>query len=182
MGILDNLTGGGTAFSTEQITGQADDGVGGQPVPTDYRIGTFDTFGGSVQAGKDVEIAHKRVDADTKARWGYGVSSRPENQGYLYVDLQSSTPNPVHGTIKFYIESSTRRTSKFVRSFDTERLAASKTNRDNMTPLPLQKDVTATEDSYLVVYLNADASNTDQNVDSGQSEAIIPVTEYDLSG
>lgn len=174
------LGSGGSSFSVEQITGQPDDGVGGKPVPQDYGIGNFDSFGGDVQAGKEVEIAKRKVDADTKTRWGYGTSARPENQGYLYVDLKSGTPNPVEGIIKFFVESPTRRTSHFVRSFDTTRLDASKTDRTMMVPLPLQSDYIASEDSYIVIYLDAASSNTDQNVDAANSEVIIPVTEYDL--
>ncbi len=173
-----NFGGGGGGI--DKITGEPQDDSG-TPVKRELNTDDFDTFGGSVEPGKETEIATLKVDSDVKMRWGYGSANNPENQGFLYVDLQSGTPNPVEGQIAFYVESATRRTSHFVTSYDTERLDASKTDKTNMVPLPLQKAYRASEDSYLVIYLNAASSNTDQSVDESQSDVIIPATEYDLS-
>jgi len=164
----------------DKITGEPND-QNGVPVKRELNAGDFDTFGGDVQPGKETEIATLKVDSDVKMRWGYGSANNAVNQGFLYVDLQSSTPNPVEGQIAFYVESATRRKSYFVTSYDTERLDSSKTNRDQMVPFPLQKAYLASEDSYLVMYLNASSNNEDQTVDEGASDIIIPATEYDQS-
>jgi hypothetical protein len=148
----------------------------------DFNVGNFDSFGGSVTPGKFVEIARYEVPADTEYAWGYGRSSAPENQGYIYVDLQSATPNPTEGTLRFKVESSTGRRTEVVKDLDTEKLDASKTDRTQQVPIPEQvNSALATQDAYLVVELDAASTNTDQEVDSGESEVIIPVTEYDLS-
>lgn len=154
----------------------------GEAFSRELNVGDFDSFGGDVTVGKYTEIASFQVPADTKYAYGYGRATNPENQGYLYVDLQSSTPNPVEGTIRFIVQSSTGRRTEVVKDFDTERLDASKTDRTQMVPMPEQvNSALATQDAYLRIQLNPAPSNTDQSVDSAQSEVIIPATEYDLS-
>lgn len=164
------------------VTGKPNQSESADAFSREFNVGDFDTFGGDVTAGKYIEIARFKVPADTEYSWGYGKASAPENQGYLYVDLQSGTPNPVEGTLRFTVESSTGRNTQVVADFDTERLEASKTNREKQVPLPEQvSSALATEDAFLVIQLNAAPGNTDQTVDDGESEVIIPATEYDYS-
>lgn len=168
--------------SLGDVTGKPNQSERANSFSREFNVGDFDSFGGDVTSGKYIEVARFKVPADTEYSWGYGKASAPENQGYLYIDLQSGTPNPVEGTLRFIVESSTGRKTEVVSDFDTERLDASKTSREQQVPLPEQvSSALATEDAFLVVKLNASPDNTDQTVDSGNSEVIIPATEYDLS-
>ncbi len=171
---LGNIFGGG---GVDQVLGQSSESAGRKSFSRDFNIDNFDSFGGSVTSGKYVEIARFRVPADTEYRWGYGAAANPTNQGYIYVDLQDGT-DQVDGTIRFKIESATGRQSEVIADKDTQKLDASKTDRDQQIPLPEQSGVTATQDAFLVVEVNA---NSDTNVQSGSSEVILPVTEFDLS-
>lgn len=145
----------------------------------EFNVGDFDSFGGDVTDGKYTEIARFQVPADTEYSWGYGAARNPENQGYLYIDLQNGTPAAVDGQIRFVVESSTGRKTEVVADYDTERLDASKTNREQMVPFPEQVgSALATQDAYLVIKLDPKADDT---IDSANSEVIIPATEYDLS-
>lgn len=177
MGILDNL-GGQVRDQVADTVGKDPDAAERRSFSKEFNVGDFDSFGGDVTAGKMTEIARFQVPADTEYRWGYGRAKNAENQGYLYVDLQNSTPNPVEGIIRFVVESATGRTAEVVSDFDTERLDASKTNREQMVPLPEQiQSALATQDAHLVVKMDPTANDT---VDSSNSDVIIPVTEYDL--
>jgi hypothetical protein len=164
------------------VTGKPNQSERAESFSREFNVGNFDEFGGDVTPGKYIEIARFRVPSDTEYSWGYGKASAPENQGYFYIDLQSGTPNAVNGTLRFVVESSTGRHTEVVADYDTERLDANKTNREQQVPFPEQvSSALATEDAYLVIKLNASSANTDQSVDSGESEVIIPATEYDLS-
>lgn len=176
------LLGGNPAEALADTIGQSPESAASKAFSRDFGTGNFDSFGGDVTPGKWIEIARFRVPADTRYSFGYGRAKNPENQGYMFVDLQSSTPNPVEGQIRFKVESSTGRKSEVVKDVDTTKLDASKTDRTQQVPLPEQvSSALAQEDSYLVMELEASSGNTDQSVDETESEVIIPVTEYDLS-
>jgi hypothetical protein len=173
---------GGAREALGDVVGKGEESANRASFSREFNVADFDSFGGDVTPGKFIDIASFTVPSDTEYSWGYGKASAPENQGYLYVDLQSSTPNPVEGTIRFVIESSTGRKTEVVSDFDTETLDASKTDRTLKVPFPEQVGSSiATEDARLVIKLNPKSSNTDQSVDSSESEVIIPATEYDLS-
>lgn len=177
MSILDRFT-GNVQNKVERVTGMADQ----EQAPSfsrDFQTGSFDSFGGDVTSGKMTEIARFQVPSDTKYSWGYGSADKPENQGYLYVDLRDGSSNAVDGVIQLVVESSTTRETEVVKEIDTERLDASKTDRQQQVALPEQiSNALATEDAYLVVNLDPSADDT---VDETNSEVILPVTEYDLS-
>lgn len=170
---------GNAANEAAEVLGKSQESAANQSFHLDFNTGDFDSFGGDVQDGKYVQVAEFKVPASTRYAWGYGSASNPDNQGYLYVDLQNSTPSEVEGTIQFAQESPTGRQKVVVAEFDTTRLDASKSDRKLMVPFPEQVDKPKVgQDSYLRVYMDANANDT---ISEGDSEVIIPVTEYDLS-
>jgi len=170
--------GNGVANSIADTLGQDPGSASANSFNRDFNVGNFDSFGGDVTAGKFTEIARFKVPSSTEYSFGYGRASAPDNQGYLYCDLQNDTPDPVEGTLRLELQSATGRESTVVADFDTEKLDASKTDRTQQVPLPEQvSDPVATEDSFLVVKMDAQANDS---VDSAESEIILPVTEYDL--
>lgn len=178
MGLMDNITGSADRLA-DTIGSDPQSAASGRAFKRDFNISNFDSFGGDVTSGKYTEVARFNVPASTEYSWGYGRAHNPENQGYLYVDLQNSTPAAVDGTIRFTIQSATGRQEEVVADFDTSTLDASKTDRTQQVPFPEQVDKpVASEDSHLVVKLDPSANDT---IDSANSEVILPVTEYDLS-
>lgn len=162
-----------------EILGKSQESTNRESFSREFSTSNFDSFGGDASAGQYNEVGRFRVPADTEYSWGYGKASAPENQGYIYIDLQDGTPEPVEGTLRLTVESSTGRRTEVVQDLSTERLDASKTDRTQMVALPEQVgSALASEDAYLVLRLNP---NTDATVDPGNSDIIIPVTEYDLS-
>lgn len=168
----------GGLSNVAETLGQDPESAGADSFKRDFNVANFDTFGGDVTAGKYTEIARFRVPSSTEYSWGYGRASAPENQGYLYVDLQNGTPGPVEGTIRFTLQSATGREEIVVADFDTEKLNASKTDRTQQVPFPEQVSTPkASEDSFLVVKFDPASNDT---IDDAESEVILPVTEYDL--
>lgn len=170
---------GGASSEVADVLGKPTESANRNSFSREFNVGDFDSFGGDVTDGKFVEIARFRVPANTEYSWGYGKANNPENQGYLYVDLQNGTPAAVDGTIRFVIESSTGRRTEVVQDFDTERLDASKTDRGMMVPFPEQVgSAVASEDAYMTLRMDPNANDT---VNAANSDVIIPATEYDLS-
>lgn len=168
----------GAADELADVVGVSREAADRKAFSRDFNTTDFDTFGGAVSAGKYIEIARFEVPADTEYSWGYGRASAPENQGYLYVDLNDADASNVNGQIRFKIESATGRSTEVVKDVDTEKLDASKTDRTEQVPLPEQLgSPVASQDAYLVIELNASA---DADVSDAESDVIIPVTEYDL--
>lgn len=177
--VFENITGSANRVA-ETLGRDPSSSATGRAFNRDFNVSNFDSFGGDVTDGKFTEIARFKVPSSTEYSWGYGRAGAPENQGYLYVDLQNATPAAVEGTIRFTIQSATGRQETVVADFDTEKLDASKTDRTQQVPLPEQVDKpVASEDSFLVVKMDPTANDT---IDSANSEVILPVTEYDLSG
>lgn len=162
-----------------RVLGRSTEAANRNAFSRELNISDFDSFGGDVTSGKFTEIGRYKVDADTEYSFGYGSAENPDNQGHIYVDLQNGTPSAVEGTIRFVVESSTGRKTHVVADFDTERLDASKTNKEQMVPFPEQVSAPlATQDAYLVVKFDPSANDT---ISSANSDVIIPATEYDLT-
>jgi hypothetical protein len=176
--MLDNIM--GQSLETARVLGKSKDSAANAAYNRDFNTGDFDSFGGDTQSGKFIEVGRFKVPASTEYAWGYGSADNPENQGYLYVDLQDGSSNQIEGTIQLVQESATGRQKVVVAEYDTNRLDSSKSDRTNMVPLPEQVDKPKVgQDSYLVLYF--DGSSGGNTIDSGNSECIFPVTEYDLS-
>lgn len=176
MGLFDSLQG-----EASEVLGKPSGAASRNSFSREFNVGDFDEFGGDVTAGKYVEISRFRVPANTEYSWGYGSAANAENQGYLYVDLRNNatTPAKVEGTIRFTVESSTGRNTEVVADFDTERLDATKSDRGSMVPFPEQVgSAVASEDAYMTIRMSPNVSDT---IVAGNSDVIIPATEYDLS-
>jgi hypothetical protein len=178
--VLENLGMGGASTEVARVLGKSKDSAANAAYNRDFNTDNWDSFGGDTQSGKFIEVARFKVPASTEYSFGYGSEDNPENQGYLYVDLQGGSSNEIEGTIQLVQESATGRQKVVVAEYDTNRLDSSKSDRTQMVPLPEQVDKpTVGQDSYLVLYF--DGNSGGNTIDSTNSESIIPVTEYDLS-
>lgn len=170
---------GGVQQEMSEILGKSTESANRRSFSREFSTGDFDSFGGDVTAGQYNEIGRFRIPSDTEYSWGFGKASAPENQGYIYVDLQDTTPAEIEGTLRLAVESSTGRRTEVVQDLATERLDASKTDRTSMVALPEQVGAAlASEDAFLTLRFNPNADGT---VSEADSDIIIPVTEYDLS-
>lgn len=180
MGLLNNL-GGSVGSEAANVLGKSQESASRKSFNRDFNDDDFDEFGGDVKADAWVELARFTVPAKTEYSWGYGSAENPENQGHLYIDLRDDATSPaeVEGTIRFLQRSATGRGSEVVADFDTTRLDASRSDKGLMVPFPEQvgHDLVV-QDSHLTVELEA---NSDTTVHTGNSEVIVPVTEYDLT-
>lgn len=173
---------GGVDDEVARVLGKSRESASRRSFNRDFNPSDFDSFGGDTQPGKYIEIASFTVPASTEYAYGYGSAENPENQGYLYVDLQTSTPSAVDGTIRLAMESPTGRNTEVVADYDTTRLDASKSDKAQMVPLPEQVSAPlVTQDSSLVLYFN-DAGGASSTISQADSDMILPMTEYDLSG
>ena len=186
MGIFDNM-GGGSLSNIADTVGRDPDSVSeGAAFGRDFNAEDFDSFGTTIQTGRFEELATFKVPASTEYSWGYGRASAPENQGYIYVELETESNTEVSGTLRLKQESATGRQTRVVADMNLDKLDASKSNRTNQVPLPEQVEFPkVTQDSYLVVEVkatNADGEVIDLDSDAeGLVDVILPVTEYDLS-
>ena len=168
-----------------RVLGRSTDAANRKAFDRDFGTDDFHEFEGDTQPGKNVQIGKFTVPASTEYSWGYGSASNPDNQGYLYVDLQLDTTadgaadTQATGSIIFAQESPTGRGYEVVAEYDLSRLDASKSDKQQMVPFPEQvgHDL-VTQDSHLTVYVNANEEGT---VMADASDVIMPVTEYDLS-
>lgn len=180
MALKDILNGGigGQVQEAAEVLGKSKESAAAKSFNRDFNISDFDSFGGDLQTDKFVEIGRFDVPAATEYSWGYGSAQNPENQGYLFFDLYNSTPSELEGTVRFSLESSTGRESEVVADYDTSRLDASKSDKQQMVPFPEQvAHPKVGQDQSLVIYMEGNTADTISNSDS---TIIVPVTEYDL--
>lgn len=166
--------------SVDDILGQpTGDESGSQTFRKSLNVGDFDTFGTSLESGKWNRVAEFVVGAQERYKWGYGSASAPENQGYIYCDLVNSDSEQVEGTVRFAQTDANERQLRTSFEDDVQTLDGSKTDRKQQKPLPKQVDKPwVGRDSMLVIEINPTntSSLTTEDVDSSNSEVILPVT------
>lgn len=129
-----------------------------------------------VTEGDFTKVAQFTVPAQERYRWGYGAAENPENQGYIYVDLQNSTPNEIDGSIRIQQRDAQEREVRTVEELEIAQLRASKSDRSQMIPLPEQvQQPKVGRDSKLALSVDPDADDT---VDWTESEVILPTAVY----
>ena len=180
MSLLNNAT-----DEAARVLGKGKQAASRRAFDRDFGTDDFHEFDGETQPGKNVQIGKFTVPASTEYSWGYGSAENPENQGYLYVDIQLDTSGDgaadtqASGSIMFAQESPTGRGYEVVAEYDLSRLDASKSDRNQMVAVPEQVSPDlVTKDSHLTVYVNANEAG---QVMADASDVIMPVTEYDLS-
>lgn len=176
---------GNAADEAARVLGKGKDAAKRRAFDRDFGTANFTEFGGELQPGKNVQVGKFTVPASTEYSWGYGSAENPENQGYLYVNIQIDTAGDgaadtqATGSLMFAQESPTGRGYEVVAEYDLSRLDASKSNRNNMVAFPEQvSHDLVTQDSHLTVYIDGNESG---EVIESACDVIMPVTEYDLS-
>jgi len=179
MGLLDgglmNL-GGNLADELGKSSSAAGSDTYGKPFAPE----TFDTFGGPVRAGKEVEIGRYRAPAGTEVRWGEGTAKNATNQGFAWAQIRDDTDIPVYGRLIFKWANSTGRSTRVVEEIDSADIdTADRYNRDKQKPFPEKTDKPAAEqDQFLVLTFVADA---DATISEANTSCRFPATEYDVS-
>lgn len=151
------------------------------------KVGSFDSFGATLQEGEETELARLETPAGIARRWGYGRADLPDNQGYAYGQLANASGEQIHGTLSYEWENSTGRETQVVDELDSEDMDTSnRYNRDEQVPMPERTDKKrAEQDQFLVVKFTpetpaADITNN-YEIDAAASDVRWPTTEYDVS-
>ena len=124
-----------------------------------------------------VEILSKLVPAQQVIELGAGEPSQPHNQGFLYMKLETTTPDTyMVGKVRVGVKSADGWQRHMSREFDLSQLAGDINDRNKMIPLP-RTGLSAKEDSYIIVELKHTAQQV-LDYDSTDSVVLLPVTVY----
>lgn len=188
MGLFDSFQSGGLQGVAGELgrpesttSDPADD------YPHHYTPGRFDSFGGQLREGREVEIARDVVPAGIERRWGLGSAEQPHNQGYAFGQFKNADGEQIHGVLTFKWENATGRESQVVHEIDTRDIDTSdRYNRDQQIPVPEQTTKNrASQDESMVVTFEAETDpetvTNDYALDRAQSDFRLPATEYDVS-
>lgn len=173
--ILGNMLGGGGSGSVlGGVTTSATE------YPRELKKQHFDEFGGDVKDDQYYRVGRLRLDAGIEMSFGYGTADQPENQGFIFADLRDDEGNSLDGNLQLEYRNSTGRGGEVVRDFDLEEISASKSDRSQKKPLPEVERDPQERDEYLELYVQLDEGEAEVSYD--ESEIVVPVTEYDVSG
>lgn len=112
----------------------------------------------SCTAGKYTEIAYMQVPAQQKRFWGNGsIIGGVDDRGVLKMDLKNSTPALVPGTVRLVVADANKVVRHFVQEIRTEDLDSTVAT---YTRLAKYGQVSAKEDSYLLIEFNPDSTAT----------------------
>lgn len=150
--------------------------------------GSFNSFGATlVDTDTEVELARIESPAEIARRWGYGRADLPDNQAYLYGQLENADNEQIHGELSFEWENATGRETQVEDEASTRDMdTTDRYDRDQQLPMPERTDKNkATHNQYLVVTFTPETAAADitnsYEIDAGASEVRWVVTEYDES-
>lgn len=149
-------------------------GRGGlKPNDKEFRDTDFTSGDVTCTAGSPNRLGGYKVSSGEAIAFGSG-SKDSENQGYMYYNVQNTTPANLDGELRFIIENMNKVTKDVVRSIRTESLRVSGEVRTERVPFP-EMGMRAVEDWFASLYFVADSADTYSESDS---DALIPVTQY----
>lgn len=175
-GLQDIL--GNASSVVDDITGTPSSAGDGQKYRRFLREKHVNEIGTTVSAtsGDFTKVAQFTVPAQERYRWGYGAAKNPENQGYIYVDLQDDAAAAINGSIRIQQRDAQEREVRTVEELEIAQLRASKSDRSQMIPLPEQvQQPKVGRDSKLALAVDPDSDTT---VDWSNSEVILPTAVY----
>ena len=155
--------------------------AGSAPTTTYFKMtmaigGTGVTFRDAVSLvnGDFNLVSYYTVQAQEKATFGWGTAAQPVNEGFIYLQFQTSVPAAIDGPTRFVLEDAhgSQISGGVVMEEQSTRLDGSTTDRDLQVPLP-QWPLFATEDSRLAIRMNPTATAT---VEQDNSTVQIPIT------
>ena len=154
--------------------------TGAAPATTEFKVtmaigATGVTFRAASYVTGDYNIAtYYTVQAQEEATFGQGQEGFPDNQGFVYLQYQTTAPAAIDGPIRLQLEDAHNALipGGIVLQEESTRLDASQTDRRLMVPLPKHTQW-ATEDSFLMSRINPTATATSTQADSTVQ---IPIT------
>lgn len=190
MSIFDSglLGNGGLSSALETGIPEGSKNESGESYRVPMGVEDFDEFGAGLQAAGDtVELASWEAPPGTARRFGFGRADAPENQGYLYGNLQNAAGEQIHGALTYrWRNSSGRETQVNDEAKTSDMDTANRYDREKQRPYPENTDKKRAEPfQELVVEFTpstaaADITN-DYAIDAATSEVRFPTTEYDVS-
>jgi len=178
-GPLQNLISGATGSLGQALERPQGSEAGDRDTFTENRFTSW--HGGSLVGDQFSDLAVFSVPAQTGYSWGYGepAPGKLENQGRLYADLQSATPNQSFGRVRLYSRKSTGKRPDGHGTFHSTELNQTLGDRTTWPFLPERDMPVVSEDSELIVRYELDtASSIDSDVSQSGSTIRINVTEF----
>ncbi len=180
--MLQNLIGGRGlgGFGLGGKLGLRSAAVGAKPGTTEFKK-TMIIGGTSVTsittsrvAGDFQQMTYYTVQAQEKATFGHGVPGDDVNQGFIYLQYQTTVPAAIDGPVRLLAEGAHGDSVPgfLVLEEHSTRLDGSLTTRGDQVPLP-KWPRWASEDSRLTVRLNPSATATPTTADS---TVLLPIT------
>ena len=172
-GLMGGIGGG-------QRTGQGQQGlVNGPPAgltafPKTLRADDYATASVSVSATDFTRLGTRTVGAQTVEAYGQGGQERPENQGYIRVSPTTGPVVAIAGLVRLFVTNANETNTFVVLENRTDRLDASTTDKNLLTPLPLTFPA-GSEDSLLGISMNADTAATWSPT---SSTFVVPITVF----
>jgi len=174
-----NALGGGVSNAVDSVTGDVNEGNRAKYPRTLKTNNFFDGTGNSValEPGEYAKVGEGFVvPAQERYRWGIRAAEYEANQGYIYFLLQDNGPAEIAARIRLQQRNAQERNIVTVFEEESTVLSASKSDRTNQKPLPLQDQYPKVgRDSKLTVAADPEASST---VSQADSEWLLPVTVY----
>jgi hypothetical protein len=177
-GPIENLL-GQVESAVNPITGDVRENNAGSYPRTLKEGAFFDGTGNTVEikAGEFRKVGEGFVvPAQERYRWGIRSAEYEANQGYIFFNLQDSTPEEIPAGIRLQQRDAQERNIVTVFEEESTVLSASKSDRNQQTPLPLQARYPKVgRDSKLTIAAKPDSNQT---VSQAESEFLLPVTVY----
>ena len=132
--------------------------------------------GTSLTAGEYTKLGQFTVPAQEQYRWGFGAAEFEANQGYLYVDPQTSTPAEFEGSLRIQQRDAQEREIVTVYEERTAVLDGSQTDRTQQQAFPEQRAYPKVgRDSKLNLSMDPDSTST---ISQADTTILAPVTVY----
>lgn len=180
MGLLDN----GLAGVINGGAAGAGRGSGAEKYQRPLDVDDFDDFGGSLRAGKFVEIGSLETPAGIERRWGWGDPEHEANQGYAFGVFQDSDGVQQHVKLSLEWRNSTGRRTQVVEEVDSRDMDTDdRYDRSSQIPIPerVGKERASIHQELVVRAMPVGDTGDGDEIDAGNTVMRLPVTEYDVS-
>ena len=137
-------------------------------------FGLFKEDTQEAEAGTWNNIGQFTIPPQQRYAYGFGSDSKPSNQGYLFIDLQSDSEE-LEGKLRLVQEDANGLTKYVVYEEQADVLRGDKSDRQKKTPLPEQVQYPLVgEDSRMKIEF--DPVDGDVTGHYSESQSLVPVT------
>lgn len=151
-----------------------------QKFPATLQASDFSSTTTTLSTTDYIKVGTYTVPAQQQVNVGYGNSTAPQNQGYLYVVSKDSSGAAEEGMLRLVVANATESRSVKVFEERTNVLSGSATAKESKVPLP-ERDVRSefgripSEDDLIQIWILGDAAGIWSPT---LSTVYVPITRY----